>query len=261
MSLRILFVGDVFGSPGRRAVTELLDGIVRGLDVDLVVANAENAAGGFGITRDIVRELFAAGCDVLTGGNHTWDKKEALDLLDDDERVLRPHNYAPGNPGSGMAVVQVEGSTVAVINVQGRVFMPPTDCPFAAVDRLLESVRGEADVVVVDMHAEATSEKMAMAWHLDGRAACLVGTHTHVQTADEQIFPDGLGYITDLGMTGPHRSVIGVRVEDSLGRFLDGRPRRFRPATEDIRLHGALVTVDPTSGRATAIRRIVRRLD
>lgn len=256
----ILFIGDIFARSGRRAVRELLDEIVAENDVDFVVANAENSAGGFGLTREIARELFDYGCDVLTGGNHTWDKREIQQLLEDDERVLRPHNYPADNPGSGMAVRTVDGVTIAVLNLQGRVFMPPTDCPFQAADRLIASVQDEADIIVVDLHAEATSEKYAMAWYLDGRVAALVGTHTHVQTADEQVFPQGMAYISDLGMTGPHKSIIGVKVEQSLGRFLNSRPCRFEAAKDDVRFHGVVVDVDEDSGRAREIRRIQRRL-
>lgn len=260
MTTNILFIGDIFARPGRRAVHECLDRIVSENDVDFVVANAENAAGGFGLTRDIARELLDYGCDVLTGGNHTWDKREINALLEDDDRILRPHNYPAENPGTGMAVRSVGGVTIAVINLQGRIFMPPTDCPFQAADRLIKAVSDEADIIVVDLHAEATSEKYAMAWHLDGRVAALVGTHTHVQTADEQVFPQGMAYISDLGMTGPHESIIGVKVEQSLGRFLNGRPCRFEAAKGDVRFHGAVVEVDAQTGRALAIRRIQRRI-
>jgi 2',3'-cyclic-nucleotide 2'-phosphodiesterase len=258
--MKILFIGDIFARPGRRAVRELLPGIVKEHGIDFIVANAENAAGGFGTTADIVEELFRYGCDVLTGGNHSWDKREFLPVLDDHERVLRPHNYPAENPGSGVAVVKCNGVSIAVLNLQGRIFMPPTDCPFKAADRLVESVKDEADIILVDLHAEATSEKQAMAWHLDGRVSALVGTHTHVQTADEQVFPQGMAYITDLGMTGPHRSVIGVKVEQSLGRFLNGRPSRFEAAKGDVRFHGAVVDIDEETGRARAIARIRRAL-
>ncbi len=260
MTIKILFIGDIFARPGRRAVRECLDDIVSKYDVDFVVANAENSAGGFGLTKDIARELLDYGCDVLTGGNHTWDKREINTLLEDDERVLRPHNYPAENAGSGMAVRTVDGVTIAVLNLQGRIFMPPTDCPFKAADRLIEAVSDEADIIVVDLHAEATSEKYAMAWYLDGRVAALVGTHTHVQTADEQVFPQGMAYISDLGMTGPHESIIGVKVEQSLGRFLNGRPCRFEAAKGDVRFHGVVVEVDDATGRAVGIQRIQRRL-
>ena len=258
--MKVLFIGDIFARPGRRAVRELLDGIVREHKIDFVVANAENAAGGFGLTRDISQELFGYGCDVLTGGNHTWDKKEILDLLEEDERVLRPHNYAAENPGSGMAIANCDGITVAVLNLQGRVFMPPSDCPFKAADRLIEAVSDEADVILVDLHAEATSEKQAMGWHLDGRVSALVGTHTHVQTADERVFPGGMAYITDLGMTGPHHSIIGVQIEQSLGRFLNSRPSRFEAAKGDVRFHGAVVDLDEDTGKARSIARIAKAL-
>ena len=258
--MRILFVGDVVGRPGRRAVRECLPRLIDQHDVDLTVLNAENSAGGFGLTPDTVQELFDFGADVLTGGNHSFDKREGLSILENDERVLRPHNYPRGNPGAGVAVVDRGGVRVAVINLQGRVFMPLTDCPFQAADRLLEDLGDETDVVVLDLHAEATSEKLAMAWHLDGRASALVGTHTHVQTADEQVFPQGLAYISDLGMCGPHRSIIGVRTEQSLSRFLTGRSTRFETAKGDVRFHGALVEIDEASGRATSIARIQTRL-
>lgn len=256
--MNILMIGDIFARQGRRAVRENLDELVRTHDVDFVVANAENAAGGFGLTREICEELFDYGVDVLTGGNHTWDKREIMRVLDEDERVLRPHNYPPENPGSGVCVRKVMGTTIAVINLQGRVFMPPTDCPFKAVDRVIESVEGEADVILVDLHAEATSEKYAMAWHLDGRASALVGTHTHVQTADEHVFPQGMAYISDLGMTGPHRSIIGVKVEQSLGRFLNSRPSRFEAATGDVKLHGVVIDVNENNGKARSIQRVQR---
>jgi metallophosphoesterase (TIGR00282 family) len=259
--MKVLFIGDIFARQGRRAVRECLPSLQAEHGIDFVVANAENAAGGFGVTADVVTELRSLGCDVLTGGNHTWDKREVMEILDDDERVLRPHNYPAENPGSGMAMVSCDGVKIAVLNLQGRVFMPPTDCPFQAADRLIDAVKDEADIILVDLHAEATSEKQAMAWHLDGRVSALVGTHTHVQTADEQIFPKGMAYITDLGMTGPHHSIIGVKIEQSLGRFLNGRPSRFEAATGDVRFHGAVVDIDETTGRARAIARIQRRLN
>ncbi len=258
--MNVLMIGDIFARPGRRAVRENIDAIVREHDVDFIVANAENAAGGFGLTRDICRELFDYGVHVLTGGNHTWDKREIIPILDEDERVLRPHNYPRENPGSGIYVGKHDGVTIAVLNLQGRVFMPPTDCPFQAADRLIASVADEADIILVDLHAEATSEKYAMAWHLDGRVSALVGTHTHVQTADEDVFPKGMAYISDLGMTGPHRSIIGVKVEQSLGRFLNSRPSRFEAAKGDVRFHAVVIDIDEATGEARSIRRIQRRV-
>ena len=259
--MRILFIGDVFARPGRRALRERLGPLISQHDVDFVVVNAENAAGGFGITPQIADDLFSFGADVLTGGNHSFDKVQGFDVMEDNERVLRPHNYPLENPGTGLCVVERGDVRVAVINLQGRVFLPPIDCPFSAADRLIESIKDEVDLILVDLHAEATSEKMAMAWHLDGRVSALVGTHTHVQTADEQIFPGGMAYITDLGMTGPHNSIIGVKIEQSLGRFLNSRPSRFEAAKGDLRLHGALVDVDERTGRARSIVRIQEHLD
>jgi metallophosphoesterase (TIGR00282 family) len=256
---RILMIGDVFGRPGRRAVRTLLPRLIERHDADFVVINAENAAGGFGITPEIVQELFDYGADVLTGGNHSFDKSEGHEVLKNTEHVLRPHNYPAENPGTGLTVVKRADFSVAVLNLQGRVFLPLTDCPFKTADELIEEVKGKADIILVDLHAEATSEKMAMAWHLDGRVSGLVGTHTHVQTADEQIFPNGMAYITDLGMTGPHRSIIGVKIQQSLGRFLNGRPSRFEPAKGDVRLHGVVIEVDESTGRAVRIERIQER--
>ena len=258
--MKVLFIGDVFARPGRRAVRELLPEIQQEHSPDLTIINAENAAGGFGTNKKIARELFGYGADVLTGGNHTFDKSDFFEVLEDDERVLRPHNYPASNPGAGVTVIPVDGIRVAVLNLQGRIYMPPTDCPFQAADRLIASLEDEADVIVVDFHGEATSEKYAMAWYLDGRVSALVGTHTHVQTADEQVFPDGMAYITDLGMTGPHRSIIGVQVEQSLGRFLNSRPARFEAAKQDVRLHGAIVDIDEETGTARSIQRIQKRL-
>ncbi len=259
--MKILLIGDVFARPGRRAVRELLPDLMREHAVDFTIINAENAAGGFGTTRKIADELFGYGADVLTGGNHTFDKREFFAVLEDEERVLRPHNYPSENPGGGVAVVEHDGVRVAVLNLQGRIYMPPTDCPFQAADRLLESLEGQTDVVIVDFHGEATSEKYAMAWYLDGRVSALVGTHTHVQTADERVFPEGMAYITDLGMTGPHHSIIGVKIEQSLGRFLNARPARFEAAKADVRLHGVVVDVDEDTGRARSIVRIQRSLN
>ena len=203
-----------------------------------------------------MEELFDYGADVLTGGNHSFDKPEGHAVLNSRDDVLRPHNYPRENPGRGLAIIRRSDFSVAVINLQGRVFMPPNDCPFEMVDELIAQVKDKADLILVDLHAEATSEKMAMAWHLDGRVTALVGPHTHVQTGDEQIFPNGMAYITDLGMTGPHRSIIGVKIEQSLGRFLGARGSRFEAAKGDVRLHGVLIEVDESTGKAVSIERI-----
>ncbi len=255
--MKILFLGDVVGHPGRRAVQILVPRLVSQHGVALVVANVENAAGGVGVTPDIVDELLGAGVHVMTSGNHIWDKKEVLDIMGFEPRLLRPANYPPNNPGRGTVVVKTDGGMkVGVINVEGNVFMRPKACPFQTLREALEAMRQEARVVIVDVHAEATSEKKALGWYCDGKASLVVGTHTHVQTSDERILPGGTAYLTDAGMTGPHDSVIGVKKEIVIERFITGMPRRFEPATDGIRLQGALVEVDPETGRAIAIRRV-----
>jgi metallophosphoesterase (TIGR00282 family) len=224
---------------------------------DAVVLNGENSAGGFGITPETFREFMELGVDVVTTGNHVWDKKEALPLLAQEPRLLRPANYPPGNPGRGVTVVEVGGVRLAVMNLQGRVFMAPIDDPFRAADRLLDSLDGEADAVVVDFHAEATSEKQAFARYLDGRVAAVVGTHTHVQTADERILPGGTATITDLGLTGGLDGVIGMKYEISLHRqLLQTRGERMQPADGDLHLQGAVVEIDPSTGLARSIERV-----
>lgn len=255
--MRILFVADVIGNPGRKAAKGLLRLVRKELRADVVVLNGENSAGGFGITPEIVRELLDLGVDVITTGNHVWDKKEILPLLDKEPRLLRPANYPPGNPGRGVVVVPVAGTRLAVLNLQGRTFMPPLDDPFRAVDVLLEDLRDNADVVVVDFHAEATSEKQAFARYLDGRVAAVVGTHTHVQTADERVLPKGTAMITDLGLTGGLGGVIGMKTEISLARqTLLARGERMQPADDELHLQGALVEVDAARGLARTIERV-----
>ena len=255
--MQILFIGDIVGRPGRRAVRELLPGLVKDHGVDLVVANAENAAAGFGVTRDTVDELTECGIRLLTTGNHVWDKREVLGFIDEYSNLLRPANYAEGCPGIGHAVVKTAASIpVAVVNLAGRVFMHPADCPFRAAKGLLEGLRQQTPVIIVDMHAEATSEKQAMGWFLDGEVSAVLGTHTHVQTADETILPRGTAYITDVGMTGPLNSVIGIEKEMIIDRFLTGMPCRFEVARGDVRLQGAVVDVDPQTGRARSIQRV-----
>ena len=254
--MKILFIGDIVGKPGRRAVRELLPRIVEESGIDLVIANCENAAAGFGVTGEIVEELFGCHIDVLTSGNHIWDKKEVMDFVENYEALLRPANYPQGAPGRGSLVIAIPGGiSVGVINLAGRVFMHPLDCPFRTADREIETIKKKADVVLVDIHAEATSEKIAMGWYLDGRVAAVLGTHTHVQTADERILPGGTGYITDVGMTGPFDSVIGIRKESIMLRFLLQIPNKFDIAKGDIRLQGATVEIN-AKGRAVAIERI-----
>jgi metallophosphoesterase (TIGR00282 family) len=255
--IRLLFIGDIVGRPGRELVRRGLVSLVTHHDVDLVIANVENAAAGFGVTPEIADELLQCGVDVMTGGNHSWDKKEILPYFDEQPRLLRPANFPTGAPGRGVYVARARGGRpVAVINGMGRVFMTPIDDPFRVLDAEIEAVRQEARVIFVDFHAEATSEKVAMGWHLDGRVTAVVGTHTHVQTADERVLPGGTAYITDVGMTGPHDSVIGVERSAILARFLTGRPQRFETATENPRLNGVVVTADESTGRALSIDRI-----
>jgi hypothetical protein len=254
--MRILFVGDVVGAPGRRIARRRLKALKRDVGADLTIVNGENAAGGAGLTTATAEELFAAGADVITTGNHVWDKREALGLLDREPRILRPANYPEGSPGAGWVVVPAAETEVAVLNLMGRVFMPLVDDPFRAADRILDEIRSEARVVIVDFHAEATSEKMAFAWYLDGRVAAVLGTHTHVATADARILPGGTAFITDVGMTGPFDSVIGVKKEQAIERFRTSRSIPYETADGDVRLAAVHIDVDPVSGRALAIERI-----
>jgi 2',3'-cyclic-nucleotide 2'-phosphodiesterase len=255
--MRLLFIGDIFGRPGRDLVRQGLRALVELHAVDLVIANAENAAGGFGITREIGGELLDRGVDVMTSGNHVWDKKEALEYIGAEPRLLRPANFPAGAPGRGSYLARTRhGVGVAVVNVMGRIFMAPLDDPFAVVSREIEALKSRARVVLVDFHAEATSEKLAMGWHLDGRVTAVVGTHTHVQTADEQVLPGGTAYITDVGMTGPHDGIIGVEREAALSRFLTGLPSRFDAATGNPRLHAVVIDADEATGRARSILRV-----
>lgn len=255
--MRILFVADVIGSPGRKAAKGLLRLVRRETRADVVVLNGENAAGGFGIMPEHVREFLELGVDVITTGNHVWDKKDIGPLLDSEPRLLRPANYPPGNRGRGVAVVEVAGTRLGVLNLQGRVFMPPIDDPFRAADGLLERLDGDADLVVIDFHAEATSEKQAFAKYLDGRVSAVVGTHTHVQTADERILPGGTAAITDLGMTGGLDGVIGMKAEISIQRqTMMSRGERLQPADGELHLQGAIVEVDLATRRARSIERV-----
>jgi len=260
--MRILFIGDIFGHPGRRMVKEILPHLQGELKPDLVLANAENAAAGFGITPPLVEELLDLGIAVLTSGNHIWDKKEIYPYLREhlDGRLLRPANYPIEAPGRGLYVAETpSGIRYAVLNLQGRVFMPSIDCPFRKADALLGSIPPEVNIRIVDFHAEATSEKQAMGWYLDGRVTAVLGTHTHVPTADETILPQGTAYITDLGMTGPYESIIGMERQAVMQKFLDQLPARFEVASGDVRFAGALLEVDPQTGRALSISRVVRK--
>ena len=255
--MRILFIGDIFGRPGREIVRRAVPALVERESLDFVIANVENAAAGFGITGDIAEAIAGYGVDAMTTGNHVWDKKEVLDYIPRQPKLLRPANFPTGVPGRGSYVGRTRtGEPIGVVNVMGRIFMQPLDDPFAVAVRELEAMRGKARVVIVDFHAEATSEKVAMAWHLDGRATAVFGTHTHVQTADERILPKGTAALTDVGMTGPHDSIIGVVTEVALGRFLTSMPARFEPATGPGRLNAVILTADQATGRATSIERL-----
>ena len=255
--MHILFIGDIVGRPGRDLVQRGLDALVDRYAIDLVIANAENAAGGFGVTRETGEALLDAGIDVMTSGNHIWDKKEAIDYIGIEPRLLRPANFPAGVPGRGSYLARTAtGRPVGVVNVMGRVFMPILDDPFAVVLREIEALREHTRIIFVDFHAEATSEKLAMAWHLNGRATAVVGTHTHVQTADARLLPGGTATITDVGMTGPHDSIIGVVKEAALSRFLTGMPSRFETATGDPRLNAVVVEADEATGHATDIERL-----
>ena len=255
--MRILFIGDIVGKPGREVVRKAIPILVEHHAIDIVIANVENAAGGMGITRDVAESIRDIGVQVMTSGNHIWDKKEALDYIQLEPRLLRPANYPNGVPGRGHYVAHGKNhGPVAVINVMGRVFMNPLDNPFHVINEEIEAIRQDAQIVIVDFHAEATSEKLAMGWYLDGDVTAVVGTHTHVQTADERILPKGTAYITDVGMTGPHDSIIGVERGPVLDRFLNGRPSRFETASTNPRLNAVVIASDPSNGRASKIERV-----
>jgi metallophosphoesterase (TIGR00282 family) len=261
--VRILFIGDIFGRPGRTIVKDRLASLVKDQKIDLVIANGENSAAGFGITPPLAEELFELGIEVLTTGNHVWDKREIIDYFEMANgnqhsmarRLLRPANYHSGMPGWGVYEGSKSGVPYAVINLQGRVFMASNDDPFRVADQILKEIK--AKIVFVDMHAEATSEKISLGWYLDGRVTALVGTHTHIPTADERVLPGGTAYITDVGMTGPYDSVIGVKKELVIGRFLNNMPARFEAATGDVRLCAVVIDGDENSGHARSIERIM----
>jgi len=255
--MNILFIGDIVGRPGRELVRKGLRALIEHHGVDLTIANAENSAAGFGVTKDIGDALLDWGVDVMTSGNHIFDKREVIPYITDQPRLLRPANYPSGTPGRGSYLAQTgDGRAVGVVNVMGRVFMTPIDDPFAVVLREIEALRPKTRVIIVDFHAEATSEKVAMGWHLDGKATLVVGTHTHVQSADDRILPNGTAYMTDAGMTGPHDGIIGMEREPSMSRFLTGMGSKLEPATANPRLNGVLVSADEKTGRATSVTRL-----
>ncbi len=256
--MKILFIGDIVGRPGRHLVRDLLPRLVDIHAIDLVIANSENAAAGFGLTRDVVMELFGYGIDVMTTGNHVWDKREGLDCLDQEQALLRPANYPPDTPGRGVNIFHTAADIpVAVVNLEGRVFMSELDCPFRKADEILQELGAGQQIVFVDFHAEASSEKGALGAYLDGRVSAVVGTHTHVQTADERVLPGGTAFITDAGMTGARDSVIGIRKELSIQRFLTQMPVRYEIAKKDPVLCGVVVSIDEATGTATGIERVM----
>jgi len=260
--MRILLIGDIVGSPGRDAVKKIVPKLRRDRSIDFVIANAENVAGGSGLTPETVEELMQSKVDVITSGDHVWKKKEIYDALNKDKRIIRPANYPETSPGSGMTIISLENNKkIAVINLLGRVFMNPVDCPFTAAEREIGKINRITKIILVDMHAEATSEKIAMGRFLDGRVSAVFGTHTHVQTADEKIFPQGTGYITDLGMTGPQDSVIGRRHDAIVEHFLTCMPKKFEVADKDVELQGAIVNIDDESGKTLSIERVKEKIE
>lgn len=259
--MRVLFIGDIVGEPGRKAMKELLPKIVKREKIGFVIANGENTAGGSGITPMIADELLGYGVDVITSGDHIWKRKEILDRIAEDARILRPANYPGEAPGFGATVVASKsGVDVGVINLIGRVFMQAVECPFKVVEAEVNKMKNKTRIIVVDMHAEATSEKVALGWFLDGTVSAIIGTHTHIQTADEKILPKGTAFLTDAGMTGPYDSVIGRKKEQILNRFITQMPTKFEMAENDIQLHGAIIDIDEKTGRAESIKRVQEKL-
>jgi len=263
--LKVLFLGDVIGKPGRNALRKKLDHIVRQNEADMVIANGENSAGGIGISIKTCKSLLEAGIDVVTTGNHVFKKREIYDFMDEEPRLLKPANYPPDTPGRGYNIYEIEklgGLKVAVINLCGRVFIDNFDCPFRTANRILEHIEKETPIIIVDMHAEVTSEKVAMGWFLNGRVSAVIGTHTHIQTADERILPGGTtAYITDAGMVGPRDSVIGVKKENIIEKFITGMPQKFTVAKNDVWINGVAIDIDERSGKAREIKRINCEVD
>ena len=260
--MKILAIGDIVGRPGRQAIKESLTELKTVHKLELVIANGENAAGGSGLTPAVVKEILSLGIDVITSGDHIWKKREVLDIVDTETRLLRPANYPAGVPGKGSLIVEGKSRVkIGVINLIGRVFMMPLECPFKTVREEIDKIKKDTNIIIVDIHAEATSEKIALGWYLDGLVSAVVGTHTHVQTADEKILPNKTAYISDLGMTGPIDSVLGRRREQVLERFITGMPVRFQMADENIQLQGVIIDVNPKTGRANSIERIIKKLN
>lgn len=261
MVLKILFIGDIVGNPGRKAVKEMIPLIKKENNIDFCIANGENAAGGSGITYVVAQELYKSGVDAITLGNHTWSKKEILNFIDSDSNIVRPANYPQELPGNGSTVIGNKGIKIGVLNLMGRVYMDSVDCPFKAAEKELEYLKSFVKVIIVDMHAEATSEKAAVAWHLDGRVSCVLGTHTHVQTADERILPFGTGFITDVGMTGPHEGIIGVEKELVINKFITHMPVKFEVAKGPVQFNAVILDIDEKNGKTLKIERLSKLLN
>jgi 2',3'-cyclic-nucleotide 2'-phosphodiesterase len=257
MPVKILFIGDIIGKPGREALSRELHRIVDRHMVDLVIANGENAAGGFGLTQETAQDLFKCGIQMITSGNHIWDKKDSLEYINRETRIVRPANYPEGTPGRGATVIKTPGGVkIGILNLEGRVFMNNLDCPFRCADREIAKLKEETPIIFVDFHAEATSEKASLGWYLDGRVSAVIGTHTHVQTADERILTDGTAYMTDAGMTGAFDSVIGVKKEEAIQKFVTQRPSKFEVAKKDLRINAVVIEVNERTGHALSIERI-----
>ncbi|MDD3819083.1 MAG: TIGR00282 family metallophosphoesterase [Actinomycetota bacterium] len=260
--MKVLFLGDVFGKPGREILKKKLPSLVEENNIDFIIANGENAAGGIGITPDICETLLYMGVDIITSGNHIYKKREIYDYIERQPRLLKPANYPPSTPGSGYHIMSdKKNNKIAVINICGRVFIDYFDCPFRTIDKILSNVRKETPVIIVDFHAEVTSEKVAMGWYLDGRVSAVVGTHTHVQTADERILPGGTAYITDVGMVGPRNSVIGVKKENIIKKFLTMMPQKFTVSEDDYLVNGVVININEKNGRAESINRLNIAID
>jgi metallophosphoesterase (TIGR00282 family) len=259
--LRVLFIGDIVGNPGRKASKCLIKTIRKEMSIDFCIANCENAAGGSGITYVVAQELYKYGIDAITMGNHTWSKNEIINFIDSDPNIIRPANYPEGLPGKGSTIIKGENTDIGILNLMGRVYMESIDCPFKAADREIQHLKSSVKVILVDMHAEATSEKSALAWYLDGKVSCVLGTHTHVQTADERILPFGTAFITDVGMTGPRDGILGVNREIIIEKFLTHMPKRFEVAKGSVQFNAVIVDIDEKTGKALEITRINRVLD
>lgn len=259
--MNIMMIGDICGQPGRRTAAHFIPLLKEKYNLNLIIANGENSAGGVGITANVLKELFSMGIDSITTGNHVWDKKEVFDFIDLESNLIRPANYPPGTPGRGYHILSVQGRNVAIINLLGRVFMPPIDCPFRTASEILSEIKDTCEVMIIDFHAEATSEKLSLGWYLDGQVSCIAGTHTHIQTADERILPQGTAYISDIGMVGTLNSVLGVDKESVIKKFLTGLPTRFTVATGNESIFCAIIIkIDPSSNKVNEIIRIKENL-